>query len=168
MLGGFRRIACFLSVLLLSAGAAGTASAATAVPAAPRVVFTGPAIGLSAQGDVSAAAIRCEVGVGNDVTLYDGQLHVTWAIACRDTATNQLSPLVKDISMTIGIRKGTSIIPPISPLCTTPGPSATCSHHVLYDGFTGRTDSVMAAQVTWTDGYPPLTGSFRSGGRIIT
>lgn len=165
MSGGFRRLACFLSVLLLSAGLTGTA---TAAPAAPLVVFSGPGIEMSTQGDVSAAAIRCDVGVGNDVTLYDGQLHVTWAIACRDTATNQLSPLVRDITMQIGIRKGNSIIPPASPPCVTPGPSATCSHHVVYDGFTGKTDSVMYAQVTWWDNYPTLTGGFLSAGKIIT
>lgn len=165
MSAGLRRIACLLSVLLLSAGLTGTA---TAAPAAPRVVFSGPGIELSTQGDVSAAAIRCDVSVPQDVTVRDRQLHVTWKIECKDTANNQLSPLVKDITMVIGIRKGSSVIPPVSPWCTTPGPSATCSHSVPYDGFTGMTDSLMEAVVTWKDNYRPIGGSFRSRGGILT
>lgn len=170
MFGGLRRIVCFLSVLVLSAGVVGTASASTAAPAAARAAFSGPGVELSASGgDVSAAAIRCEVSVGNDVTIDNGYLRVTWAIACRDTATGNLTPLARDITMTIAIRKGgTSVILPISPPCVTPGPSATCTHAVPYDGFTGLVDSAMIARVTWTDSYPPISGGFVSPGTIIT
>lgn len=168
MLGGLKRIACFLSVLMLSAGVVGTASAATAAPTAARAAFSGPGVELStSRGDVSAAAIGCGVSVGNDVTIYGGYLRVTWAIACRDTATGSLSPLVRDITMTIAIRNGNGVILPISAACVTPGPSATCSHSVPYNGFTGWVDSVMVARVTWTDGYPPLSGGFDSPGSII-
>jgi len=160
---GLRQVLCLLSVLLMSVGVVGTASAAT-----PRASFSGVAVEMSTSGDVSAAAISCGVSVGNDVTVYDGYLNVTWAISCRDTATGQLTPLARDITMTIAIRKGgTSAILPISPACTTPGPSATCSHRVPYDGFTGFVDSAMVARVTWTDNYRPLTGGFVSGGTII-
>lgn len=169
MLRGLRQIVYFLSVLMLSVGAVGTASATTAVPTGPRAAFSGTSVELSTSaGDVSAAAILCEVSVGNDVTIYGGYLNVTWAIACRDTATGNLTPLARDITMIIGIRRGTSFILPISSPCVTPGPSATCSHRVPYDGFTGRVDSVMAARVTWTDGYRPIEGEFVSQGSIIT
>lgn len=168
MLGALRRIACCLSVLMLSAGVVGTASAEPAVSAAAHATFIGPGVELSTRGEVSAAAISCGVSVGNDVTLYDRFLNVTWAIACRDTATGQLTPLAKDITMIVAIRKGTTIIQPISPPCVTAGPTATCFHRVPYDGFSGKVDSIMAAQVTWTDGVDPLIGSFRSPGKIIT
>jgi hypothetical protein len=169
MIGGLRRIVCSLSVLVLSVGLVGTASASAAAPDAARAAFSGPTIELSvSRDDVSAAAISCGVSVGNDVTIYDGHLNVTWAITCRDTATGRVSDLVRDITMVIGIRKGTSFIAPISKPCVTPGPSATCFHRVLYDGFTGRVDSVMSAKVTWTDGYRDLTGTFLSPGSTIT
>ncbi|EMD29588.1 hypothetical protein [Amycolatopsis azurea] len=168
MLSRLRQIACFLSVLMLSVGVVGAASAATTTPAAARAAFSPTSVELSTSGgDVSATAIACEVSVGNDVTIYGGFLNVTWAIACRDTATGQLTNLARDITMTIGIRKGGKIVAPISAACVTPGPSATCSHRVPYDGFTGRVDSAMVARVTWTDNYPPISGGFVSPGSII-
>ncbi|AGM07233.1 hypothetical protein [Amycolatopsis keratiniphila] len=163
-----RKIVYFLFALTVSAVMVGTTSTATAAPAAARAAFSATSVELStANGKVTAAAILCEVGYGNDVTIYGGYLNVTWAIACRDTATGQLTPLARDITMTIGIRKGGKVILPISAACVTPGAYATCSHRVPYDGFTGQVDSAMVARVTWTDNYPPISGGFVSPGSII-
>jgi len=135
----------------------------------PRAAFSGPgAEPATSRVDVPEASILCDVGVGNDVTVYDGHLNVTWAIACRQTDTGQLSPLVDAIFMRIGIRNGSSFVLPIGNNCVTVGPSATCSHRVPYSGTTGRHDSVVEAIVTWKDGYPPLRGAFLSPGITIT
>ncbi|GAA3873474.1 hypothetical protein GCM10022243_43260 [Saccharothrix violaceirubra] len=183
MFRGLRRVTCCLVVLLTGVGLVGPASARPGeadrglsvdhvvgtVAAGRRAVFNGPGVGPSlARIEAPDAAIICDVGYGNDVTLYDGFLHVTWSVACRDTATGKPTPLARDIRMLIGIRNGKNFIPPVSDLCITPGPTATCSHRVPYGGTIGWHDSKMAVVVNWTDDYEPIAGVFITPGfRIV-
>jgi hypothetical protein len=131
----------------------------------PRAAFSGPTtFTVNAPG----APVLCHVNVGNDVTLYDGYLNVTWAVACRWTDDNQLSTEVDAIFMAIGIRQGTTIMIPAKQCPVALRPDTTCSHRVPFPGLSGHYDSIMQAVVTWKDGYPPIRGTFISPGITVT
>lgn len=131
----------------------------------PRAAFSDPsAISVQAPG----APILCHVSYGNDVTVYNGSLNVTWAVACRWTDDNQLATETDAIFMQIGIAQHGIILAPVKTCPVALGPSTTCSHSVPFNGASGLVQSVMAAVVTWKDGYPPLRGTFYSPGSIIT
>jgi hypothetical protein len=159
-------------VVVLVASLAGLALVATPSSAqekGPRAEFSGPAVGprpivVNSPG----APVRCEVSFGNDVTVSGGTLNVTWAVACRWTDDGQLSTEVDAIYMQIGIRKNGRFVPPTKTCLPILGPAGTCNHSVPFDGTAGRYDSVMAATVTWNDGYPPIRGQFFSPGFILT
>jgi len=114
------------------------------------------------------APVLCSVSYGNDVTIDRGFLTVTWAVACRWTDDGQLSTEADAIYMQVGIRKGTSFIPTPIQCPIILGAAGTCNHRVPFDGTSAHYDSVMAATVTWNDGYPPISGTFLSPGFIYT
>jgi hypothetical protein len=146
--------------LLTPAGAQAsrTRAAFTAASAKPTTVSV----------KVAGAPILCAVSYGNDVTVYDGFLNVTWAVACRWTDDNQLATETDAIFMTIGIAQRNVILAPVKTCPVTLGASATCSHRVPFDGTSGLVQSLMDAVVTWNDGYPPIRGRFVSPGSVIT
>jgi len=157
-------------IVVFAASVAGLAL--LAVPAgaqapSPRAAFS-TASAKPVTVRVPGAPILCYVSYGNDVTVYDGFLNVTWAVACRWTDDNQLATETDAIFMRIGIAQRGVILAPVKTCPVTLGPSATCSHRVPFDGTSGSIQSVMEAVVTWNDGYPAIRGTFASPGSIIT
>jgi len=135
----------------------------------PRAAFSGPSAKPAPVGvKVPGAPILCYVSYGNDVTVYDGFLNVTWAVSCRWTDDNQPASETDAIFMRIGIAQRGVILAPVKDCPVILGPNGTCSHRVPFDGTSGLVQSVMAAVVTWKDGYQPIRGTFYSPGSIIT
>lgn len=135
----------------------------------PRAEFGEPNAKPPAYGtNVPGAPVRCDVSYGNDITISDGTLNVTWATACRWTDDGQLSTEVANITTQIFFFKNGQFIPPdqISP-CVDPRASTTCSHRVPFDGTAGSYDTLAFITVNWNDGYPPIQGVFASPGFVL-
>ncbi|MEV7231992.1 hypothetical protein AB0M79_34040 [Polymorphospora sp. NPDC051019] len=135
----------------------------------PRAAFSDPS---AKPADVvvqaPGAPIVCHVSYGNDVTVYDGFLNVTWSVACRWTDDGQLATETRAIYMRIGIAQHGAVLAPVKTCLPEFGPSGTCSHRVPFNGVSGHVQSVMEATVTWNDGYQPIFGVFASPGSIVT
>ncbi|MEV0729257.1 hypothetical protein [Polymorphospora sp. NPDC050346] len=135
----------------------------------PRAAFSGPSAksaDIVVQGP--GAPIVCHVNYGNDVTVYDGFLNVTWSVACRWTDDGELATETRAIYMRIGIAQHGNILAPVKTCPPAFGPSGTCSHRVPFNGVSGHVQSVVEATVTWNDGYPTIFGTFASPGSVIT
>lgn len=164
-----RCLSVVLAAILASLTLTLTVTPAGAQAAGPRAAFSAASAQPAPVGaKVPGAPIICHVSYGNDVTVYDGFLNVTWAVACRWTDDNQLASETDAIFMQIGIAQHGVILAPVKTCPVTLGASATCSHRVPFNGASGRVESVMAATVTWKDGYPPIRGTFFSPGSTIT